>query len=354
MEYKPSLLITQSFVVSPAGSYWDYRDYIFCLCSNLSVKDTTVRLNIERGTEFATELSEAAKSAGFSNVEVTTNQPESWAGYMLEQLKLQPQEWVMPWPGDHIYVHPEDNKYLESLKKAEELGADAVTYGHMQDFEYFLDWDRVKVLYNDADYVMIEWGNKHRYRRNPKLKTAAKKTIRQELIMVPVPAFMTFRSALFKQIMEALPSKTKRWQDMEYSPADAVWSFKVLIPKQCLYRHVHGYWLEGFLKYWPAGIMPKDTKAEIESWYIRPNYNWRENLPTRHEYRNMCLQKFPYFQRYFQKRSVGEFKNEFGNTPFDPDWQKKNSFLLWVNDAIQIITNDIPRRVAAKILKHLK
>ncbi len=354
MDHKPNLLITQSFVVSQTGSYWDYRDYIFSLCSNLSVKDVAVRLNIERGIEFASELLNAAKAAGFSNIEVTTHQPDSWAGYMLEQMELYPHEWVMPWPGDHIYVHPEDNKYLEALQKAEKLGADAVTYGHTQDFEYFLDWDRIKILYNDADYIMIEWGNKHRYRRNPKLKKAAKRIIGQELIMVPVPAFMTFRCSLFKQIMEALPPKTKRWQDMEYSPAEAAWSFKLLIPKQCLYRHVHGYWLEGFFKYWPNGKIPQNTKAEIESWYIRPNYDWKKNLPTRNEYRIMCLQKFPYFQRYFQKRQVGEFKNEFGDSPFDPGWQKKNRFYLWVNNILQLITNDLPRRMVSKFLKYLK
>src|SRR5947209_1667469 len=126
MQYSPSLLITQSFVVSPAGQYWDYRDYIFSLCSNLSVKNNPVRLNIERGSEFAGELLEAGKAAGFSDIEVTTLQPDSWAGYMLGQIKSNPAKWVMPWPGDHIFIHPDDLAFAASLEKADELKADAV------------------------------------------------------------------------------------------------------------------------------------------------------------------------------------------------------------------------------------
>ena len=354
MDYKPSLLITQSFVVSAAGTYWDYRDYIFCLVSNLSVKDVAIRLNIERGTEFSPELRSAAKASGFSNIELTTIQPESWASYMLEQIKLNPSKWVMPWPGDHIYVHPDDDAFVKSLAAAESLGADAVAYSHVQDFEYMLDWNRVKVLVNTPEYVLIEWGEGCRYYQNLKLQLMTKKRIRASLIMPPVPGFVIYKADLFKKILQALPEKTTRWQDMEYSEAKAVWSFKLLIPKQALYRHVHGYWYEGFLKYLSGGNFPKEVRAEIETWYIKPNYNWQENKPDREAYRKMCLKQHPYFEKYFAIRKPNEFKNDFGSSPFDANWKKPNEFLFLTNNFFKLVVNDFPRRVTRNLIKVLK
>lgn len=335
MEYKPNLLVTQSFVVSGPGTYWDYRDYIFCMCSNSAIRNSTFRLNIERGQEFVGEFREAANAHGFSDTRVTTEIPESWAGYMLKQIDSNPTYWVMPWPGDHIYINPDDLAFTKALQKGEELNADAVLYGHMQDFEYFLDWDRINVLYNDANYVMIEWGWRHRYRQNKKLRTQTKKLMQRDFYMIPVPAFVVYKRQIFKEILKALPKNTKRWQDMESSPAKSTWSFKLLIPKQCLYRHVHGYWLEGFFKHQSSGVFPQDAKAELESWYVRTNYDWKSNSPSRLEYKDACLKEWPYFIKYLKQRTLTDGANEFGSTPFDPAWQPAKDFKTRISSAFQ-------------------
>ena len=349
MENTPNILIAQSFVISPAEEYWDYRDYIFCMVSNLAIKDCPFRLNIERGTEFGEEMRAAARGAIFTDTVITEQMPISWSEYMLSQMRENPSTWVMPWPGDHIYIHQDQDAFVKSLQKAETLGADAVAYGHVQDFEYFLDWDRVKVLYNDPEYVMIEWGNDYRYYRNPRLKKAAKKIVRQELIMVPVPGFVTYRSELMGQILEALPAGNKRWQDMEYSTAPAAAKFKLLIPKQCLYRHVHGYWFEGFLKYSTGGVFPMDVKAEINTWYIRPQYDWKTNSPTRDAYRENCLKQHPYFVRYLCERKAGDFPNSFGGSPFDAGWKPANAITSGLYRSWKYAAHDLPRQLAATV-----
>ncbi len=329
---RPPLLITQSFIVGAAGSYWDYRDYIFCLCSHLAVKNFPVRLNLEKGTEFAPELLAAAEHAGFTDCEITTQTPPAWSTYMLAQVRKNPTTWVMPWPGDHIYIHPQDSAFMDALRVGEQLGADAVAYSHVQDFEYFLDWSRINILHNDPEYVLIEWGHRHKYRRNASLNRAALKAIGRPLLMTPVPGFVVYRASLFEEILEALPKITKRWQDMEFSQARSAASYKLLVPKKCLYRHVHGYWLEGFFKYQHATKFPSDTRAEIESWYIRPEYDWRREIPSRQAYRQMCLDQHPYFQRYIDERRPGAFPNEFATTPFDPNWNPTRTFGVQVKN----------------------
>ena len=97
------ILIAQSFVVDGPGSYWDYRDYLFCLCSNLCVKNQTFRLNIERGSEWINEFRGAAEKHRFSKFTITATVPVDWRAFMLEQVEEVPSTWVMPWPGDHIY-----------------------------------------------------------------------------------------------------------------------------------------------------------------------------------------------------------------------------------------------------------
>jgi hypothetical protein len=282
----------------------------------LSLKAEAIRLNIERGTEFVEEFRAAALAKGFSNFQITTNQPKSWADFMLEKIEENPTEWVMPWPGDHIYINPDDNAFIRALKKGEELSADSVLYGHHQDFEYFLDWDLIDIVYNDPEYLMIEWGQKYRYRQNGKLQSEAKKLLGQDLLMVPVPAFAVYKREIFKKILQALPPNTIRWQDMEYSSAAEAEKFKLLIPKQCLYRHVHGYWLEGFFKFYQKGKFPKDKKTEMQSWYIKTNYDWKSDSPNRAEYREACLRTWPYFKQYFTLSENGRMFSEFAFSPF--------------------------------------
>ena len=345
---KPSLLITQSFIVSSPGSYWDYRDYIFCLASNLSIKNLPFRLNIEQGVEWVREFERAAEKFGFSDFEITCrNQTSSWSDFMVQQIDLNDAEWAMPWPGDHIYVHPDDGAFVGALEKAEQLDADAVVYSHMQDFEYFLDWNKVKVLYVDSDYIMMEWGKKHHYfEQNPRLRKETQQVLRKEIRMPPVPGFAIYRSPLLREIVQALPPTNHRWQAMEYSHAPAAWAFRLLIPKQCLYRHVHGYWLEGFFKYRTEGCFPTDVGSEIRSWYIPTEYDFDSDYPTRHDYRNSLLEAHPYYERYFKRKAIGEFKNPFGASPFDADWEKEKLPLVSIIiHNICLFLNDIRNAV---------
>lgn len=354
MSGQASLLISQSFVVSEPGSYWDYRDYIFCLCSNPSTKNQAVRLNIERGQQWLPEFKAAAEKNQFSNFEITGILPPSWAYFMLEQINKNPSTWTMPWPSDHIYINPDNEAFNNALLMGEKLGADAVAYSHAQDFEYFLDWSRVKVLYNDPNYVMIEWGEKYRYYQNPRLKKAVKKVMPQSFLMTPVPGFAVYKSTFFKEILEALPPKTTRWQDMEYSPAKSARAYKLLLPKKCLYRHVHGYWLEGFFKYQSKPPFPTEVKKEIESWYIRPNYDWQKNSPTPAEYKQMCLKEHPYFERYFSQRLEKNFPNEFGASPFDANWQQPEGISIGVSNFVKGKLAEPVKRLAGRLRKKLK
>jgi len=354
MAEKQNLLVIQSFVVTEPGTYWDYRDYIFCLCSNPSIKSSSFRFNLEKGQEFAEEFRQAVKAHGFSNFVLTTETPKNWADYMLGQIEANQAEWVMPWPGDHIYVNPDKQAFLKALRKGEELGADAVLYGHMQDFEYFLDWDRINVLYNDLDYVMIEWGRRNRFRQNKKLQSLGRELMKRSLYMIPVPAFAVYKRQFFKEILQALPKNTKRWQDMENSQSKSAWNFKLLMPKQCLYRHVHGYWLEGFFKYYGKGYFPKNEKEELYSWYVRTNYNWKTNSPSPSEYRQMCLKAWPYFKKYFGYRKSGQYANEFGSSPFDPNWKSPSNILTRVGVVIQNFILEPAKLFVAELLKSAK
>ena len=316
----PSLQVIQSFIVGDPGSYWDYRDYIFCLTSNLSIKDCAFRLNIERGHQWAPEFAKAAREFGFTDFEITNHQPLSWSGYMMRQIDSTSAKWTMPWPGDHIYIHPDDEAFLKLMKTADDLNADAFAYSHVQDFDYLLDWGRINVLYHDENCVMIEWGQKYFGHQNSRFMKEAVRLLGHEIVTTPVPGFVVYKTKFFREILGALSPDTKRWQDMEFSKAKSAHRFRLLIPKHCLYRHVHGYWLEGFLKYWRCGPFPDDVKAEIESWYVPTEYDFKEQTPTRHEYRASCLRAYPYFSRYVENGPKPE--NCFGSSPFDTGWRK--------------------------------
>ncbi|MBI5530077.1 MAG: hypothetical protein HY918_01075 [Candidatus Doudnabacteria bacterium] len=348
------LLITQSFVVSEAGSYWDYRDYLLSLRSNLNTVADRIRLNLERGQEFLPEFEKVANKYNFKDFSITATIPNTWADYMLEQINEAKTYWTMPWPGDHIYINPNPDLFGKTLAMGKKLGADAVAYGHTQDWEYFLDWNRIKVLYNDADYVMIYWGHKYKYCRNPRLGKAAKKTITASLLMTPVPGFITYTSSFFKKILEALPAGTKRWQDMEFSPANEAWKYKLLIPKQYLYRHVHGYWFEGFMKYYNKSKMPAEVDKEIKSWYIPTNYDSKIDSPNPKEYLDICLQRHPYIKRYFIGERVRDAEGMFGRSPFDSDWKAIDGLFFSISNIVMSLLYDWPRRLASNFLKSNK
>ncbi len=348
MSKENSLLVAQSFIVTAENTYWDYRDYLCCLTSNLSLKDATFRLNIERGQEWIPEFQKAADQYGFSDFTIKGDSPPCWSDFMLAQIAESNTRWTMPWPGDHIYIHPDDEAFTKLLNKADVLNADSFAYSHVQDFDYFLDWNRVKVLYNDDDYIMIEWGNDHWIKgKNPSMMKQSIQLIGNEILTTPVPGFVVYRSDMLQEILEALPSDNNRWQHMEYSTAACASSFKLLLPKSCLYRHVHGYWLEGFLKYWKKSPFPGDIKAEIDTWYLPTEYDFSIDHPTRHDYRKQCLAAHPYFKKYLN--SDLEVSNPFGSSPFDTEWNRPPALLVNAYHTVLRIYRAL-KRLAKKLL----
>lgn len=298
------LLVTQSFIVDNPGSYWDYRDYIFSFCSNLSIKDCIFRLNIERGGGWLEEFTQAASHNNFSDFIISNVVPDSWAAYMINEIEANQTVWTMPFPGDHIYINDDQDLFTRLLDKAEALGADAVAYSHIQDWDYLLDWGVIEKLYEDDSCVMINWGHKYKFYRNHKLIKDAINKIGQFIMIPPVPGYLVYKSDFFKSILKAIPFKTKRWQDMEYSPAKEAYKFKVLIPKQCLYRHVHGYWLEVYLRNIVNGLEAKNLDGALKSIYLRSNYDWRTNKPSIADYKKMTIAENAYFRKYFSSGTV--------------------------------------------------
>ncbi|HPY08858.1 MAG TPA: hypothetical protein PK469_02990 [bacterium] len=294
------LLITQSFIVDSPGSYWDYRDYIFSFCSNLCIKDQIFRLNIERDGKWLPEFSKAAEHNNFKNFAITNFIPESWADYMIREIEKNKTDWVMPFPGDHIYINEDYNLLAKLIEKAEFTGADALSYGHIQDWDYLLDWSLIKKIYEDDDCVVIHWGHKYKFCRNRKLVKDALKKINKFIVITPVPGYLIYRSDFLIKILKAIPFKTKRWQDMEYSPAKEAYDFKILLPKKCLYRHVHGYWLEIYLKNKKDGLKENQLDNALKSIYIPTNYDWQQNSAQQIiNYKEKTLFDNPYFNKYF-------------------------------------------------------
>ncbi len=320
------VLVTQSFIVGKENTYHDYRDYIFAILSNPDLKNEPIRLNIENGEEYVTEFNDALRNADFKDYKVTAIKPSSWKDFMMTHLMETDAEWTMPFPGDHIYINPKPHAFSNALKKAGALNADAIAYGHVQDFDYYTDWDRAKVLYNDSEYVMIEWGDKYRFYQNPLLAKKTLETIHKKLVNPPIMGFLMYRKNFFKRILDAMPSGTKRWHDMEKSPVKA-WTYKLLIPKAFLYRHVHGYWIEAHFKYEDSKIPFVNSKEEIESWYVPPRYDWKSNTPTPLEYMNMTLEAHPYYRRYHPD-TLASVPNKYYKTPFDKDWKKPEGFSI--------------------------
>lgn len=339
-----SVLLTQSFIMAEAGSYWDYRDYIFSLCSNPVFKNTPVRLNVERGHEFVEELVTAAVSKGFTDCIVTKEAPASWSAYMLEQINNNTTTWTMPFPGDHIYIEDDDgSSFSDYLTRGAEMNVDAISFGHIQDWDYLLDWNRVHIVSDTPDYVIIDWGHKYRYCRNYQLSNKIQQAIGRFLMVPPVPGFMIFKSDFLCKILGALSHAT-RWQDMEYVEIDDTWSYRVLIPKKYLYRHVHGYWLEyAFEVLSGRQTVHRDPKDALDGMYIRTQHDWRQNMPTITEYRLMCLERSPLMRKYYNvhKTTIPGSHSPF----FNPHFIIEKAVLKTVYNCILLYTIDLSKHV---------
>jgi len=352
MQQNSQILLSQSFVMDKAGSYWDYRDYIFSLCSNPTFKNQPIRLNVERGVEWADEMSKAAAYNGFTDFNITQLKPESWSSFVINQIDSNPTIWTMPFPGDHIYIEEEDTTFKEFLKIGEDKNVDAISFGHIQDWDYLLDWKRIEIIENSSDYIIIKWGHKFRYCRNYTFSKMAQGGIKLFLMMPPVPGFMIFKSGFLRKILEGVPN-AHRWQDMEYSNTPVTWSYKVLIPKKYLYRHVHGYWIEQAFEILSGRALPvQNTKETLDKMYIRTKYNWETNTPNRVTYRGICIQRANTMNKYIKKniKYLPEVYSPFFNNAFSSDKtspRKIQNFLL-----LNFI--DYPKNIVRNVLYELR
>ncbi len=346
-----NILSVQTFIMSGPETYWDYRDYVFCLCSSKFLKNQVIRFNVERGTEWLDELKLAAGSQGFEDFKITGIKPESWSSYMLEQIGQNPSTWVFPFPGDHIYVHPDTEYLTKCLKAAEQYQVQAVSFGHNQDWDYFLDWRRIKIIENNSDFVIIEWGNKHRFCKNRNIIQQVQDKIGKFVTMPPVPGFMILKSDFFSEILKSVP-KAKRWQDMEYASCRAAWSYRVLIPKQYLYRHVHGYWLEYYFEVLNGRrqLLPTDREI-LDSMYIKTNYDWKTDSPKSSEYFEKCLQAWPLIAKYTAKAQLDEWENF---SPFNNGFKQDLDFLQKFLNTFNLNITDNIRRIIGLTVSNLK
>lgn len=343
------ILLAQSFVMDKPGSYWDYRDYIFSLCSNPALKNQPVRLNVERGTEWVNEMIEAAAAHAFTNCRITKEKPRSWSSFMIEQINTNPTTWTMPFPGDHIYIEDESSVFEDYLKIGEEKNVDAISFGHIQDWDYLLDWRRIEVLENTDNYVIIKWGHKYRYCKNFAFSKKAQTKIKLFLMMTPVPGFMIFKSPFLKKILEAV-STANRWQDMEYSNAPAASSYTVLIPKKYLYRHVHGYWAEQAFEILAGRALPvEDTKSTLDTMYIRTEYDWKLNVPNRVTYRTMCVARTNTMRKYLERKP--EYLPEVYSPFFNENFSSRKTLFRIVLNFLLLRCIDNPKNTVRTIFQ---
>lgn len=325
------ILATQTCIVGDADTYHDYRDYIFSLLSSEFLKDEVVRINIERGQEYAKEWQTAIRDVGFTNADITVYQPESWAKYIQSQINEFKTPWTMLFPGDHIYTHPGCGYIHHMLDVADRIGVDAVSYGHIQDWDYLLDWGRIKVIEDTKEYVVIEWGWKWKNCRNKKLITDALQKIGTQIVINPVPGYMFFRSDFLNHILSAIPNSIK-WHDIEHINHPLTQSFKILIPKQYIYRHVHGYWLEHYFEVLLGKRERRENiKETLEDMYMAPRYKWETNAPSRTEYFEHCLSRHSYISRYVSR---GEYDPLLKySSPFSKCYMyKKTNFAVRVQN----------------------
>ena len=298
----PSVLAAQSLIVGDAGSYMDYRDYILALVSNPALLNSPIRINIENKIELVTEFSAALSKNRFTDFLITGINPPSWSRWMLEQLETTNTDWVMPFPGDHVYLHSSKDDFVSAINMAETLSADAIAYGHVDDFEKFLDWRRLEILYADDRYVLFNWGSKWVDYHNRLLQVRAQQTISKFLSNPAILGYCIYSKKLMSKILKGMPEKNIRWHDMERVSIPEVENYKILIPRKLLYYHVHNYWLGLYYR-----CKTNDTKfsntenlAQLHSLYIPTEYDWRETTPKEEieTYQSKVTRAFPEVRDY--------------------------------------------------------
>lgn len=301
---QPFLLAAQTLIVGERDSYHDYRDYIFSLTSSSFLKHSVVRINLERGVEYIDEIRRAVTTKGFKDAEITSGTPKSWSQYFIDYIDEIDPVWTMLFPGDHIFISDDQDKLLWYLKEADRYNAVAVSYGHVQDWDFLIDWQRVKIIEDNQEYIVIEWGWRRFYSRNQVVVDDILHKLDRHVVINPVPGYMVFRSEWLKNVLSAIPKAT-RWHDIEHAFHPKTLSYRVLIPKTHLYRHVHGYWIEHYFEIIQNKITRKlSTELALENMYIRPNYDWHTHKPSPDDYLNRCEQRYPYLRRYRETKSM--------------------------------------------------
>jgi len=299
---EPSVLAAQSLIVGDPGTYTDYRDYILSLVSNPALLNCPIRINIENKNDVLTEFSAALKKNGFTNFLITGTKPSSWSKWMTEQLEATNTNWVMPFPGDHIYLHPDSDSFVSAVLMAEKLSADAIAYGHVDDFEKFLDWRKLKILYADDQYVLFDWGEEWERYHNRLLQVRAQHTISKFLSMPAILGYCIYSKELMLKILEGMPEKNVRWHDMERIHIPETKNYKILIPRKLLYYHVHNYWLGLYYRCKAKGIKVNNIKNinELHSLYIPTEYDWKSTTPKDgvERYSKKVVSAFPEVGRY--------------------------------------------------------
>jgi len=302
----PSILAAQSHIIDNINTYNDYRDYIFSLTSSSFLKKQIIRINLENHSEYVIEFKSALKKNHFLNFKISSKQPDTWSTWMLEQLKNEHCDWVMPLPGDHIFMQDEQNEFVNLIIKAKKLSVNAIAYGHSIDFRQMVDWKSVDLIYEDEECIVINWGWKKYLYQNPKLKSQTIETIHKVLQMPPVPGFCLYDFKLMHEILSHMKPNNFRWHDMEWVNTNGTQNFKLLIPKKLFYYHVHNYWL-GLHEY----IVSKEQSKSIDlnspteqlyGMYIPTQYNWQSSDTIKvhiKSYKEKIVGKYKFVESWF-------------------------------------------------------
>lgn len=310
----PSVLVAQSLIVGDPGTYTDYRDYILALVSNPALLNSPIRINIENKTEVLTEFSAALNKNGFTDFSVTGVKPTSWSKWMIEQLETTNTDWVMPFPGDHVYLHLDKDVFSSAVLMAEKLSADAIAYGHVDDFEKFLEWGRLKILYADDEYILFNWGRKWVKYHNRLLQVDAQHTMSKFLSMPAILGYCIYSKNLMLKILKSMPENNIRWHDMERTNIPETENYKILIPRKLLYYHVHNYWLGLYYQCKAKGMKVNNVEnfAKLKALYIPTEYDWMVTTPQDgvEKYQQKIVSVFPEVLEYLSGdtfKSIGQF-----------------------------------------------
>lgn len=317
--YVPSLLAVQSVIVGEFGTYMDYRDYILSIVSNPGLLNCPIRLNIENNKEVIAEFEGALSKNGFRNFVVTGGKPSSWSEWMISQIEATQSDWIMPFPGDHIYLHSSSDEFISAVRMGEKLSADAIAYGHVNDFEYFLDWRRLKVLYKDNDYILFSWGGMWKKFHNRIFQVNTQRTLSKCLAMPEVIGFCIYTRKLINKILRSMPKNNIRWHEMERVHIPDSENYKVLVPRKLLYYHVHSYWI-GVFRWCEENAIKlnhKENLKKLESLYLPTGFNWKTTsgeLGVKN-YRQKVISNFPDINNSLQGNTF-EFIDRSGDRPF--------------------------------------